>query len=80
LVAAVVAFVHWYKEPTLARRFGAEYEADRKQAPAGCRAARRAATPMQGLGPGTVNLTARACSTQIPRLIHTASAVTEPVF
>lgn len=33
LLAAVAAFVHWYKEPTLARRFGAEYEADRKQAP-----------------------------------------------
>lgn len=33
LLAAVVAFVHSYKEPTLARRFGAEYEADRKQAP-----------------------------------------------
>jgi hypothetical protein len=32
LLAAVAAFVHWYKEPTLARRFGAEYEADRKQA------------------------------------------------
>lgn len=25
--AAVVSFVHWYEEPTLRRRFGAEYEA-----------------------------------------------------
>jgi protein-S-isoprenylcysteine O-methyltransferase Ste14 len=28
------AFVHWYEEPTLARRFGAEYEAYRRAVPA----------------------------------------------
>jgi protein-S-isoprenylcysteine O-methyltransferase Ste14 len=33
LLAAFVAFVHWYEEPTLARRFGAQYEAYRKQVP-----------------------------------------------
>jgi protein-S-isoprenylcysteine O-methyltransferase Ste14 len=27
------SFVHWYEEPTLARRFGAQYEAYRKQVP-----------------------------------------------
>ena len=27
--AAAAAFVHWYEEPSLARRFGAEYEAYR---------------------------------------------------
>jgi protein-S-isoprenylcysteine O-methyltransferase Ste14 len=29
----VVAFVHWWEEPTMVRRFGAEYEAYRKQVP-----------------------------------------------
>jgi protein-S-isoprenylcysteine O-methyltransferase Ste14 len=33
LLAAFVAFVHWYEEPTLARRFGESYEAYRKQVP-----------------------------------------------
>ena len=33
LLAAFVAFVHWYEEPTLARRFGGQYEAYRKQVP-----------------------------------------------
>lgn len=28
------AFVHWYEEPTLARQFGAEYEAYRQAVPA----------------------------------------------
>lgn len=31
---AVVAFVHWYEEPTLRRRFGDEYEAYRRAVPA----------------------------------------------
>lgn len=31
---AVVAFVHWYEEPTLRRRFGEEYEAYRRAVPA----------------------------------------------
>jgi protein-S-isoprenylcysteine O-methyltransferase Ste14 len=30
---AAVAFVHWFEEPTLAKRFGALYEAYRKQVP-----------------------------------------------
>jgi protein-S-isoprenylcysteine O-methyltransferase Ste14 len=30
---AVWAFVHWYEEPTLARRFGAEYQAYRRAVP-----------------------------------------------
>ncbi len=39
LYAAVVcvafgAFVHWYEEPVLSRRFGAEYEAYRRAVPA----------------------------------------------
>jgi protein-S-isoprenylcysteine O-methyltransferase Ste14 len=33
-LAAFAAFVHWYEEPSLARRFGAQYEAYRKQVPA----------------------------------------------
>jgi protein-S-isoprenylcysteine O-methyltransferase Ste14 len=33
LLAAFVAFAHWYEEPTLARRFGEQYEAYRKQVP-----------------------------------------------
>jgi protein-S-isoprenylcysteine O-methyltransferase Ste14 len=32
--AAPAAFVRWYEEPTLARRFGAEYEAYRRAVPA----------------------------------------------
>ena len=31
LVVFVVAFVRWHEEPTMARRFGAEYDAYRKQ-------------------------------------------------
>jgi protein-S-isoprenylcysteine O-methyltransferase Ste14 len=31
---APAAFVHWYEEPTLARRFGDEYEAYRRAVPA----------------------------------------------
>jgi protein-S-isoprenylcysteine O-methyltransferase Ste14 len=31
--ATVVAFVHWYEEPTLTRQFGAEYEAYRRAVP-----------------------------------------------
>lgn len=31
---APAAFVHWYEEPSLARRFGAEYEAYRSAVPA----------------------------------------------
>lgn len=31
LVVFVVAFVRWYEEPTMAKRFGAEYDAYRKQ-------------------------------------------------
>jgi len=30
----VAAFVHWYEEPTLARQFGAQYEAYRRSVPA----------------------------------------------
>jgi protein-S-isoprenylcysteine O-methyltransferase Ste14 len=30
----VAAFVRWYEEPTLARRFGADYEAYRRAVPA----------------------------------------------
>ena len=33
VLAAFVAFVHWYEEPTLARRFGEQYEAYRRQVP-----------------------------------------------
>ena len=33
LLAAFVAFVHWYEEPSLARRFGDQYQAYRKQVP-----------------------------------------------
>ena len=32
--AAVASFVHFYEEPTLARRFGAEYDAYRRAVPA----------------------------------------------
>jgi len=32
--ASVAAFVHWYEEPTLSRRFGAAYEAYRRAVPA----------------------------------------------
>jgi protein-S-isoprenylcysteine O-methyltransferase Ste14 len=32
-VAVVWAFVHWYEEPTLARRFGADYAAYRRAVP-----------------------------------------------
>jgi protein-S-isoprenylcysteine O-methyltransferase Ste14 len=32
--AATGAFVHWYEEPTLARQFGAQYEAYRRAVPA----------------------------------------------
>jgi protein-S-isoprenylcysteine O-methyltransferase Ste14 len=31
---AVVAFVHWYEEPTLSRRFGEQYETYRQAVPA----------------------------------------------
>ena len=31
---AVVSFVHWHEEPTLRRRFGAEYDAYRRAVPA----------------------------------------------
>lgn len=31
---AVAAFVHWYEEPTLRRRFGAQYDAYRRAVPA----------------------------------------------
>jgi protein-S-isoprenylcysteine O-methyltransferase Ste14 len=31
---AVASFVHWYEEPTLARQFGASYEAYRRAVPA----------------------------------------------
>ena len=33
LLAAFVAFVHWYEEPSLARRFGDQYQTYRKQVP-----------------------------------------------
>ena len=33
LLAAFVAFVHWYEEPSLARRFGNQYDTYRKQVP-----------------------------------------------
>lgn len=33
LLAAFVAFVHWYEEPSLARRFGEQYETYRNQVP-----------------------------------------------
>jgi protein-S-isoprenylcysteine O-methyltransferase Ste14 len=32
-LAMSIAFVHWFEEPTLAKRFGAEYEEYRKQVP-----------------------------------------------
>jgi protein-S-isoprenylcysteine O-methyltransferase Ste14 len=32
----VAAFVHWYEEPTLRRRFGEEYEVYRRAVPAWC--------------------------------------------
>jgi len=32
--AAVAAFVHWFEEPALVRRFGADYEAYRRSVPA----------------------------------------------
>ncbi|MFN2470179.1 MAG: hypothetical protein ABR583_04175 [Gaiellaceae bacterium] len=34
LAAAFVAFVRWYEEPRLHRRFGAQYEAYRRAVPA----------------------------------------------
>jgi protein-S-isoprenylcysteine O-methyltransferase Ste14 len=34
VAAATVAFVRWYEEPTLARRYGAQYEAYRQAVPA----------------------------------------------
>jgi protein-S-isoprenylcysteine O-methyltransferase Ste14 len=33
VAAAFVAFVHWYEEPTLARQFGARYQAYRRAVP-----------------------------------------------
>ena len=33
-VAVTSAFAHWYEEPTLARRYGAEYDAYRRAVPA----------------------------------------------
>lgn len=33
VLAATASFVHWYEEPTLARRFGAGYEAYRRAVP-----------------------------------------------
>jgi len=33
LLVAFVAFVHWYEEPSLARRFGDQYQTYRKQVP-----------------------------------------------
>ncbi|MDP9841703.1 methyltransferase family protein [Streptosporangium lutulentum] len=33
MMVPVVAFVHWYEEPTLSRRFGAEYERYRAAVP-----------------------------------------------
>jgi protein-S-isoprenylcysteine O-methyltransferase Ste14 len=33
VLVIAAAFVHWYEEPTLARRFGEQYEAYRKQVP-----------------------------------------------
>lgn len=33
LMAALVAFVHWYEEPTMVKRFGAQYEEYRKRVP-----------------------------------------------
>jgi protein-S-isoprenylcysteine O-methyltransferase Ste14 len=33
VAAAFVAFVHWYEEPTLARQFGARYQAYRQAVP-----------------------------------------------
>jgi protein-S-isoprenylcysteine O-methyltransferase Ste14 len=33
VVAFVVGFVHWWEEPTMTKRFGAEYEAYRKRVP-----------------------------------------------
>jgi len=32
--AAVGAFARWHEEPTLARRYGAQYEAYRREVPA----------------------------------------------
>lgn len=34
MLATFAAFVHWYEEPTLARRFGPAYQTYRKQVPA----------------------------------------------
>jgi protein-S-isoprenylcysteine O-methyltransferase Ste14 len=31
--AASAAFVHWYEQPTLARRYGAQYDAYRQAVP-----------------------------------------------
>jgi protein-S-isoprenylcysteine O-methyltransferase Ste14 len=33
VVAFVAGFVRWWEEPTMAKRFGAQYEAYRKQVP-----------------------------------------------
>jgi protein-S-isoprenylcysteine O-methyltransferase Ste14 len=33
VAAATAAFVHWYEEPALHRRFGAEYDAYRREVP-----------------------------------------------
>jgi protein-S-isoprenylcysteine O-methyltransferase Ste14 len=44
-VIVVAAFVHWYEEPTLRRRFGDEYEAYRRSVPGWWPRLRSAAPP-----------------------------------
>jgi protein-S-isoprenylcysteine O-methyltransferase Ste14 len=45
--AAMAAFVHWYEEPILAKRFGARYDAYREAVPAWW-PRRRGCTPKNG--------------------------------
>ena len=52
LLAAFVAFVHWYEEPTLARRFGGQYEAYANRCPVGGRARQPNAVTLRHTGKG----------------------------
>lgn len=50
--AAVGAFARWYEEPTLARQYGAQYQAYRRQVPAWCPRRRPLRTGGGGDPPG----------------------------
>jgi protein-S-isoprenylcysteine O-methyltransferase Ste14 len=52
VVAFVAGFVHWWEEPTMTKRFGAEYEAYRDQVPGWWPRLPRAAAAGKGPGGG----------------------------